>query len=43
MLLAALLDTEKQELMARYQRAWKSGDAEALHNAIMCHLRDYPS
>ena len=42
MLLAALLDTEKKpELMGALLSAWKSGNAEALHNATTRYLRDY--
>lgn len=43
LLLAALLDTEKKpELMGQMLQAWKSGDAEALHETTTHYVRDYP-
>ena len=43
LLLAALLDTEKKpELMDHLLRAWKSGNAEALHETTTRYLREYP-
>lgn len=43
LLLAALLDTEKKpEVMGQLLQAWKSGDAERLHETTTRYLRDYP-
>ena len=43
LLLSALLDTEKKpELMDHMLHAWRTGDAEALHEATMRYVRDYP-
>jgi uncharacterized protein YbaP (TraB family) len=43
LLLAALLDTEKKpELMDQLLQAWKSGNAEALHETTTRYLREYP-
>jgi len=38
-----LLDTEKKpEVMGQLLQAWKSGDAERLHETTTRYLRDYP-
>jgi uncharacterized protein YbaP (TraB family) len=43
LLLAALLDTEKKpEVIGQLLQAWKSGDAERLHETTTRYLRDYP-
>ena len=43
LLLAALVETEKKpEQMGQLLRAWKSGDAERLHEVTTRYLRDYP-
>jgi uncharacterized protein YbaP (TraB family) len=43
LLLAALLDTEKKpEVMGQLLQAWKSGNAEGLHETTTRYLRDYP-
>jgi uncharacterized protein YbaP (TraB family) len=43
LLLAALLDTEKKpEVIGQLLQAWKSGDAEGLHETTTRYLRDYP-